>query len=83
MAKTESGFTYTVNPKVKDDWGLLKLLRDYEKNPLLIIDIAVKLIGNDGLAKLEEHCTVDGIVSAEKMIKEILEISNKDNDTKK
>lgn len=83
MAKTESGFEYTLNSEVKDDFEFLELLREYQDNPLLIIDVAKKLLGDDGYKALKAYCTTDSRVSSEKMIKEILEISNKDEEIKK
>lgn len=82
MAKTQSGFTYKLKD-VTDDFSFVELLRDYQDNPLLIIDIGKKLLGDDGYKKLKDYHTTNGKTSAEKVVADIMEIADTDPDVKK
>lgn len=83
MAKTKTGFEYTLPKGLADDFEYLELIKDAQDNPLAVIDIAKKLLGEDGYERLKEHCKVDGRVSTEKIVEEIGEISNDDSQLKK
>ena len=83
MAKTKSGFEYSLPKGIADDFEYLELIRAVQDNPLLVIDVAKKLLGDDGFARLKEHCRKDGIVSTEQITEEIREISNNEDELKK
>ena len=83
MAKTKTGFEYSLPENLKDDFEYLELIQKAQDNPLAVIDVAKKLLGDDGYERLKEHCRVDGRVSTERIIAEITEISNDDTELKK
>lgn len=83
MAKTSTGFEYELPENLKDDYEYFEALRKVEDNPLAVIDVAKILLGDEGYARLKEHCRVDGRVSAEKVFAEVTEISNDDSNLKK
>lgn len=83
MAKTKSGFEFHLPTDLKDDFEYVELLRKYQENPILLIDVAKKLLGDEEYEALKKHCTVDGRVSTEKIIAEIEQISNAEPDIKK
>lgn len=83
MAKTKTGFSYTLPDNLADDFEYLELLKEAQQNPLFVVDVAKKLLGEDGYEKLKEHCKVDGRVSTERIMEEITEISNDDSQLKK
>lgn len=83
MAKTKSGFSYTLPKNLADDFEYLELVKEAQEKPLAVIDIAKKLLGEDGYERLKEHCRVDGRVSTERIVEEITEISNDDTEIKK
>lgn len=83
MAKTKSGFSYTLPEGLADDFEYLELIKEAQQNPLVVIDVAKKLLGEDGYTKLKEHCRVDGKVSTARIVEEITEISNNDAELKK
>ena len=81
--ETKSGFRYKFVRNFDDDFEILELFRNIESNPLLTIDLAIKLIGEEGYEKLKKHCTVDDRVSSKKMDEEIYEIALSINEIKK
>ena len=83
MAKTKSGFSYTLPEGLADDFEYLELIQKAQQNPLTVIEVARYLLGEEGYNRLKEHCRVDGKVSTEKVIAEITEISNDDSNLKK
>lgn len=83
MAKTKTGFEYTLPENLADDFEYFELIREAQTNAVAVIDVAKKLLGDEGYARLKEHCKVDGRVSTEKMFAEITEISNDDSELKK
>lgn len=83
MAKTKSGFSYTLPEGLADDFEYLELIQKAQQNPLTVIEVARYLLGEEGYSRLKEHCRVDGKVSTEKVIAEITEISNDDSNLKK
>ena len=83
MAKTKSGFSYTLPEGLVDDFEYLELIQKAQQNPLTVIEVARYLLGEEGYNRLKEHCRVDGKVSTEKVIAEITEISNDDSNLKK
>lgn len=82
MAKTTKGFEYEVQD-IEDDFELLELFREVDKNPLLLIDIAKRVLGDEGYSQLKEFCRVDGKVSIALIHDELDEILNGSPDTKK
>lgn len=84
MAKTKSGFEYELPENLQDDFEYLEALQKVDNgSPLAIVDVAKRLLGDDGYNELKEHCRVDGRVSTEKIVEEIREISNDDSQLKK
>lgn len=83
MAKTKTGFEYTLPKNLADDFEYLELVKEAQDSPLAIIDVAKHLLGKEGYERLKEHCKVDGRVSTEKVVAEITEISNDDSELKK
>lgn len=89
MAKTKSGFEYTLTNERKaelaKDWEFLEAFESLENNdnPLAIVTIARKMLNDEDYKALKKHCTVDGVVLNEKMVEAIIEIANSEEDLKK
>lgn len=73
--ETSTGFRYKFVKDFADDFEILEIFRGIESNPLLEIDLAKKLIGEEGYIRLKEHCTEDGRISTKRMDAEITEIA--------
>lgn len=73
--ETSTGFRFKYVKDFEDDWDIFEMFYELESNPLLLIPLAKKLIGDDGYARLKEHCTVEGKVSTKKMDAEITEVA--------
>lgn len=75
--RTSTGFEVELSEDVKDDWELLEQFQEIDNgNPMAMIDVAKRLLGDDYL-RLKEHLRSDtGRVSAQDMAAEILEILN-------
>lgn len=78
--KTSSGFEIEIDKNVMDDWLLLKYLREIDKgNVQYVVDAIEKLIGKEGLEKLEKHLLEKfGKISAIQMTNEFYEIITSD-----
>lgn len=89
MAKTKSGFEYTLTDERKGelakDWEYLEAFETMENegNPIAIVTIAKKMFQGDDYKRLKEHCTVDGVVLTEKIVEVIIEIANSEDELKK
>ena len=76
--KTDSGFEFKVLESSKDDYELVEMLASLKDNSLGLPEAIRRLIGEEGRARLKEHCRDDkGIVSAKRMTEEMLEIMRK------
>lgn len=73
--KTKSGFSCDVDLKgIEDDYELLELLSNLEDNPLVIVKIAKKVLGEESYTRLKEHLRKDGQISTSGMTEELTEI---------
>lgn len=79
---TKSGFKYTINEALRNDWRLLKAVADADspdesrqmQGATQMVEI---LLGRDGEAALMKHVALpDGIVPADAIMAEMLEIFN-------
>lgn len=83
-AKTESGFSYEIVKDYKDDFEFVEILREYEENPLRIIDVVKYLLGDKGYQKLRAFSSDEnGKVSTQKFSETALAILDSENDLKK
>ena len=82
--KTKSGFEYELNEKVLNNYELVENIAEIEENPLAITTIVKQLLGKDGTNRLKEHIRDEnGIVTTDKMMKEIVDIfQNSGKETK-
>ena len=67
MIKGESktGFKFNINEKFID-WELLEMMAEVDKNPILMISIAKRLLGIKQYNRLKDHCrTKDGRMEEE------------------
>lgn len=73
---TESGFQYSIDQEVMDDYELLEDLCEVDNgNTGKITTVARRLLGNEQLKALKEHLrNENGRVPASKMIEEISQI---------
>ena len=82
--KTKTGFEYELNEKVLNNYELVENIAEIEENPLAITTIVKQLLGKDGTKRLKEHIRDEnGIVTTDKMMKEIVDIfQNSGKETK-
>ena len=73
---TKSGFRYRVDKEKLNDWEILEMFADLDNNDVTkMVPLAKKLLGMNQYNALKKHCRNDkGIVQADKMNKEIIEI---------
>lgn len=72
---TSTGFEYEIPSENIENYELLEALGEMEDNPLLISKVINLLLGNEEKEKLKNHVrTKSGIVSTEKIGKEIKDI---------
>ncbi|WP_276907161.1 hypothetical protein [Faecalibaculum rodentium] len=74
MKKTQSGFEYTLDRDYSKDWEMMEMLMDVESNPLKLIPIVKQVLGPEQYPRLKEHCRKDGVVDAEMITEELMEI---------
>ncbi|MDO4710621.1 MAG: hypothetical protein Q4A75_01495 [Peptostreptococcaceae bacterium] len=81
--KTRSGFEYRISKKRLENYELIEVLGQVDRNPLLIPDV-VKLIFDEEQAKrLKDHLRdEEGLVSTEKITNEIMEVFQNHKETK-
>lgn len=80
--ETTNGFKFEIEDKALDNWELLEIIDELDKNPQRIVKVAKIVLGMDQLEALKESCREDGIVSLSKMSAEISEILNSNKETK-
>ena len=73
---TKSGFTWEIDPNVADDMELMDEIALMAKGQgtLAPAELIIKMIGEDGKEALYKHCTVNGRVSAKKVVPMVDEI---------
>ena len=75
--KTKSGFTYSINDNLTDDWDFLESMANLSEtnSSYAEIRVAEHLLDKDQLKKLKDHCKEeDGHISFKRMDEEIGEI---------
>lgn len=74
--KTASGFEFTIEDEVLDDYELLEVIHKVDTgHDGYIVDMAKMILGEDQVNKLKEHCKKDnGKVSAIRVVNEMAEI---------
>lgn len=73
--KTKSGFQFSINENVVDDWRTLKLVRAADMNQFYVVDLVTRILGEEQEEKLIEHLEkIHGVASATVMGEEIKEI---------
>ena len=73
--KTQSGFEYTIDENIGDDYELLELMGKVRNgDPLAIFELIERVLGKEQHLALKEHCREDGRVSTAKMNAEIVDI---------
>ena len=54
--KTKTGFEFTIDPEVFNDWEILETLYDIDEgNSQLAVKVARKILGKNQLEALKEH----------------------------
>ena len=73
---TKSGFRYRLDKEKLNDWEILEMFADLDNNDVTkMVPLAKKLLGMNQYNALKKHCRNDkGIVQADKMNQEIIEI---------
>jgi hypothetical protein len=74
--KTTTGFEFTINPDVFDDWEMLEKLNAIDKGDTnLVVDVAREVLGIEQLDALKAHIKADkGKVSITDMMAALEEI---------
>ena len=74
--KTSSGFAFSVDDEIRDDYDLMLAFVKIQNGEAVVLDEAVELLlGKEQKDKLREHCRgKSGRVLATKVIKEVEEI---------
>ncbi len=81
--KTSTGFIYSINENVLNNFELLELFAEVDKNPLLLPKVLTMILGKDGKQALYDHVRLeDGTVPADKISNELLEIINGSKEVK-
>lgn len=73
--KTSTGFVYSIDENVLNNFELLDLFAEVDENPLLLPKLIKILLGEEGKKALYDHVRLeDGTVPADKIEKELVEI---------
>lgn len=81
--KTESGFEYKIPEENLNNYELVEVLGEMEKNPLLLSKTVTLLLGEEQREELKEHLrTESGTIPTDLMANEIMEIFNNQKQTK-
>lgn len=81
--KTSTGFIYSINENVLNNFELLELFAEVDENPLLLPKVLTMILGKDGKQALYDHVRLeDGTVPADKISNELLEIINGNSEVK-
>lgn len=75
--KTSTGFIYSINENVLNNFELLELFAEVDENPLLLPKVLTMILGKEGKEALYNHVRLeDGTVPADKISNELMEIIN-------
>lgn len=75
MIKTSTGFEADITAAALDDWELIEDLVAVESDGSKMVPVTRRLLGEEGMKKLKEHCRDEnGRVRASRMYEEIGEI---------
>lgn len=76
--KTESGFEFSLEDEILDDYELLEMLHKIDNGDYgLVTEMVDQLLGEDQKKRLKEHIrSSEGKVSAKKMLEEVMQIFN-------
>lgn len=81
--KTTSGFEYEVTRARLENYELIEVLSEVDQNPLLLPKTVNLLLGKEQTEKLKDHLRdEEGLVSADKISNEIMEIFKNQTETK-
>lgn len=81
--KTKSGFEYRIPEENLNNYELVEALGEIEENPLLIAKTVNLLLGKEQSNLLKEHLrTESGIVPADKIAEELMEIFENQKESK-
>lgn len=81
--KTSSGFEYEIPEENLDNYELLEALGEAQENPLLFSKSVNLLLGKEQTEELKDHLRTDtGVVPAQMMTNEIMEIFRNEKETK-
>ena len=73
--KTSTGFVYSIDENVLNNFELLDLFAEVDENPLLLPKLIKILLGEEGKKALYDHVRLeDGTVPTDKIGKELVEI---------
>lgn len=81
--KTSSGFNYTISDSSLNNFELLEVMGEVDKNPLLIPKMVLLLLGEKQKTELLNHLrTTDGTVPNDVVSNEIMEMIKGSKKTK-
>lgn len=73
--KTSTGFVYSIDENVLNNFELLDLFAEVDENPLLLPKLLKMLLGEETKKALYDHVRLeDGTVPADAISRELLEI---------
>lgn len=73
--KTSTGFVYSIDENVLNNFELLDLFSEVDENPLLLPKLLKMLLGEETKKALYDHVRLeDGTVPADAISKELVEI---------
>lgn len=83
--KTASGFEFELSPNIFDDWEIMELMGRVQKDDkFAIFDLFKKMLGDEQLNRLKEHCREeDGRIPLSRMNDELTEIITAQDSAKK
>lgn len=80
--KTKTGFEYSIPDERLDNWEVMELIRGMRDDNALVVDLLKVLLDPEEEKALKEHCKVDGRVRITRMLEEIDEILETEEDEK-
>lgn len=81
--KTSTGFAYSIDENVLNNFELLDLFAEVDENPLLLPKLLKMLLGEETKKALYDHVRLeDGTVPADAISRELLEILNGNDEVK-
>lgn len=79
---TKNGFNFRIEEDIADDWEILEAIRKSNEDAAYVIDVAEKVLGNEQLEDLKEHCRENGKVRITRMSEALAEIFDSANTLK-